>query len=596
MLKKFSLPLVLLVLAYGLWRSADFVDIAAGVALFIFGMVLLEQGFKTFAGGALEALLQRITDGFGKSLLVGAVSTTLMQSSSLVSLLTISFVSAEMISLAAGIGIIMGANIGTTTGAWLIAGPGLSLDIGSYAMPMLVFGMVFMMQRGRGLRAAGNLLLGVAFLFLGIHYMKLGFAGFQEGVDLSAYAMTGLKGVLLYTLIGMLVTVIMQSSHATLLIVITALSAGQISYENALALAIGANLGSTVTIVLGSLTSNLAGKRLAGSHVLFNVITATVAIAILQPLAELVDMLARLIGLAPDNYLLRLALFHTLFNVLGVLLLAPFVGLLERVLLRYVRSSDKGTEQPLYLNPRALETPATIVNALRLEVLHLFENAYGLLAHGLSLSRKTIDSDEPLHMAVANTRRIIALDVEDAYEGKIKRLHGDIVAFIVAAQSQETTRSVAEQIYLLRQASRAIVEAVRGMKHLHQHLSRYALSPNPVVRARYDQLRLQLAELLRALRKVQHDGPPASGLEPLLQDLRASADFASRCLIDDLDERLVRHEISATVAAAIMNDQADLEAICEALLLASATLFGAPKISDYDNVADPETLEMSVEQ
>ena len=199
-------------------------------------------------------------------------------------------------------------------------------------------------------------------------------------------------------------------------------------------------------------------------------------------------------------------------------------------------------------------------------------------------------------MAVANTRRIIALDVEDAYEGKIKRLHGDIVAFIVAAQSQETTRSVAEQIYLLRQASRAIVEAVRGMKHLHQHLSRYALSPNPVVRARYDQLRLQLAELLRALRKVQHDGPPASGLEPLLQDLRASADFASRCLIDDLDERLVRHEISATVAAAIMNDQADLEAICEALLLASATLFGAPKIGDNDNVADPETLEMSVEQ
>ena len=145
MLKKFSLPLVLLVLAYGLWRSADFVDIAAGVALFMFGMVLLEQGFKTFAGGALEALLQRITDGFGKSLLVGAVSTTLMQSSSLVSLLTISFVSAEMISLAAGIGIIMGANIGTTTGAWLIAGPGLSLDIGSNAMPMLVFGMVFMM-------------------------------------------------------------------------------------------------------------------------------------------------------------------------------------------------------------------------------------------------------------------------------------------------------------------------------------------------------------------------------------------------------------------------------------------------------------------
>ncbi len=580
MLRKISLPLVLLVLAYGLWTSAEFVDIAAGVALFMFGMVLLEQGFKTFAGGALEALLQRITNGFGKSLLVGALSTTLMQSSSLVSLLTISFVSAEMISLAAGIGIIMGANIGTTTGAWLIAGPGLSLDIGSYAMPMLVFGMVFLVQRGRGMRAVGNLLFGVAFLFLGIHFMKLGFADFQQGVDLSAYAMAGLKGVLLYTLIGMLVTVIMQSSHATLLIVITALSAGQVSYENALALAIGANLGSTVTIVLGSLTSNLAGKRLAGSHVLFNVITAAVAIAILQPLSEFVDLSATFIGLAPDNYLLRLALFHTLFNILGVLLLAPFVRVLEWLLLRYVRGGSKGREEPLYLNQSALATPATIVNALRLEVQHLFENAYGLLAHGLSLSRKTIDSDEPLDVAVASTRRIIPLDVEDAYEGKIKTLHGEIVAFIVAAQSQETTRKVAEDIYLLRQASRAIVEAVRGMKHLHLHLSRYALSPNPVVRARYDILRLELAQQLRVLRKVQREGLSGEGFESLLPDLRASVGRAGHHLTDGLDAHLVKREISATVAAAIMNDQADLEAICEALFVALAALFSADHVTE----------------
>ena len=125
MLKKVLLPTILVLLAYGFWVSPDFKDVAAGIALFMFGMILLEEGFKAFTGGALETVLRKSTSHQWKSFSFGAVATTLMQSSSLVSLITISFVGAQMITLAAGIGIIMGANIGTTTGAWLIAGFGL---------------------------------------------------------------------------------------------------------------------------------------------------------------------------------------------------------------------------------------------------------------------------------------------------------------------------------------------------------------------------------------------------------------------------------------------------------------------------------------
>lgn len=593
MLKKFTFPAVLLVLAYTLWVSSDFMGIAAGVALFMFGMLCLEEGFKAFTGGTLETLLRKSTDRLWKSLVFGITSTTLMQSSSLVSLITVSFVSAEMITLAAGMGIIMGANIGTTTGAWLIAGLGLKVDIAAYAMPVLVFGMVFMMQKGKIMKGIGSLMLGFAFLFLGIHYMKEGFDSFQQGFDLSAYAMTGLKGVLIYTLIGVAITVVMQSSHATLLVIITALSAGQVSYENALALAIGANLGSTVTIVLGSLASNLGGKRLAAFHVLFNGITGIVAISLIGYLALLVDLVAGVMGINEQDFLLKLALFHTLFNLLGVLLLTPFVSLLEKQLIQRIRFLPKGTEQPLYLYPEVLETPATVVSAVRKEVQHLFDNAYGLLAHGLSLTRATIDSEESLTDAVKYTRRIIPLDVEDLYEAKIKSLHSEIVAFIGEAQMRESTKDATEELYVLRQASRDIVEAVKGMKHLHNNLSRHGLSTNLAVRERYDQIRLQLAKLLRELRVLlKEESTDVTSLS--LDSLKLSLEKSSRKMIDDLDEMIRQRRIAASIATSIMNDESYVSDISKNLIDAVHTLLvpRVEKSADQLNLDEKEIQQL----
>jgi len=292
-------------------------EIAAGVALFMFGMICLEEGFKAFTGGTMENILRRSTDRLWKSLLLGAGSTTVMQSSTLISLITISFVSAQMITLAAGIGIIMGANIGTTTGAWLIAGLGLRVNISAYAMPMLIFGVVLVMQRSQTIKGTGYLLLGAGFLFLGIHYMKEGFEAFQGDIDLATYSVSGYLGALLLVLVGILMTVVMQSSHATLLIIITALAAEQVSYDNALAMAIGANLGSAITTALGGLAANLGGRRLAAAHVIFNLITASVAVIFIGQLAWLVDVLAAGIGIREDDFLLKIALFHTVFNTLG---------------------------------------------------------------------------------------------------------------------------------------------------------------------------------------------------------------------------------------------------------------------------------------
>lgn len=590
MLKRFLFPVILLLLAYGFWLSPDFKEIAAGIALFLFGMVCLEEGFKAFTGGTLESLLRVSTSQSWKSVTFGMTATTLMQSSSLVSLITISFVSAEMITLAAGIGIIMGANIGTTTGAWLIAGFGLKVDIGAYAMPAIVFGVILFMQKHKTLKGLGYVLLGIGFLFLGIHYMKSGFEVFQSGVNLAQYALPGLVGVLLFTLIGMVVTVIMQSSHATLLVIIAALATGQVSYENALALAIGANLGTTITTVMGGLAANLSGKRLAAAHVAFNVITALVAISFINQFIWLVDHMAAWMGINDDNYLLKLALFHTLFNLLGVMLLWPFLYKLEAALIRYINFVPKGSEQPLYLYPDALETPSTSVSAVRKEVQHLFDNAYGLLAHGISLRRAVIDSEEPLVDAVKYTRRIMPLDLDDAYENKIKSLHSAIVGFIGEAQTRELTREATEELYVLRQASRSIVEATKAMKHMHKNLSRYGVSSQLAVREQYDAMRLQVAKLLRELRDILKNPENVTSLS--LDALTLAQEKASQQLMDNLDELIRSHHIQAQVATSVMNDEGYVMDMANNLIKAARALLVDPDLRSSQTLAlDSQEIE-----
>ena len=584
-MKKFVLPVVLVILAWGLWVSADFKEIAAGVALFMFGMVCLEEGFKAFTGGTLEKVLRASTDRLWKSIGFGIASTTMMQSSTLVSLITISFVSAEMITLAAGIGVIMGANIGTTTGAWLIAGLGLRVDIAAYAMPMLVFGVVLVLQRNKSLKGGGYLLMGAGFLFLGIHYMKEGFEAFQGSFDLSAHAVAGFAGVLLFTLIGMTMTVIMQSSHATLLIIITALAAGQVNYENALALAIGANLGSAITTAFGGLAANLGGKRLAAAHVVFNIVTAVVAIVFITQLAWLVDWLADLVGIAPQDYLLKLALFHTVFNLLGVLLLTPFVRQLEGVLVRRIQPRRQSAEEPLYLFRDALETPATAVDAARKETVHLLDNAYGIFAHGLSLRRDVLASRESLTDVIKYTRKVFPIDIEAAYEEKIKGLYSHIVEFIAKAQTLDASDANREQLYALRQAGQKLVEAVKGMKHLHNNLSRHALSSNPAVRERYDAIRLQLATLLRELHHLSLLEDQADR-SLSLEALRLGVEKNSRRILDDLDEMIRHRRIAPLVATSIMNDESYAHDICENMI-AVARVLGA----DDAGLADELSLD-----
>jgi len=271
-------------LAWSFWFSPGWLTLCAGLALFLFGMQQLEQGLKSLAGGRLQTLLAASTATPGKGLLFGCVATFLLQSSTLVSLLTIAFLSTGLITLAGSLAVLFGANLGATSGIWLLAMAGQNLSMAPLAMPLLVFGVLLGFSGARG-AAIGRLLLGIGLIFLGIDEIKQGFTSFGD-MDLQRYSADGLQGALLFVAVGALITVVVQSSHATLMLTLAALGSGQLELQQSLCIAIGSNVGSSVsTAVMGMIGSSRSGQRLAIAHVVFNCSTAVVSFALLSPLS-----------------------------------------------------------------------------------------------------------------------------------------------------------------------------------------------------------------------------------------------------------------------------------------------------------------------
>jgi len=592
MLRKIFLPSILIVLAYGFWISPDFKEISAGVAIFLFGMLSLEEGFKAFSGGTLERILQRSTDKLYKSIGFGFVTTAIMQSSSLVSVLTISFIGAGLIGLTQGIGIILGANIGTTTGAWLMAGFGLKVKISAYAMPMLVFGVILIFQKSKSLKGIGYILTGLGFLFLGIHYMKDGFEAFKDSIDLASFAVDGFRGLMIFIGIGVLATVVMQSSHATIVLILAALSVNQITYENALALTIGANIGTTITAVIGSLSSNIDGKRLAGAHFIFNIVTATIAVLLMNQMIVTVDTISSFLGIANDNHTLKLAVFDSLFKIMGVLMFVPFVDKLVLFLQHTITPAKKKNGEEFegvkYLNDSVLELPTTAISALTNETKHLYENAFEIITHGLNLKREHILSHMPLEDVIRNVYSKNAINIDDFYNHRIKGIYGEIIDFSAKAQSDMTPANI-ETLYKIKLANRDIVEAVKDTKHLQKNLIKYENSTNSYIKEQYNNIKIGLAELLRNINTIA-----TTDKEDIILLLLSKAKVHTEkhdILANGTLDNLIRNGlITNEMATSLMNDSTYAHDISKNLIAMAEVIFIDPN-SDMKNLGSDMLMD-----
>ena len=572
MFKRIITPLLFLTFAYFIIANNDAKIIVAGIAVFLIGMHYMENGFKLFSGGTLEVVLEKFTRSTPKAIGTGFLATAIVQSSSLVSVIIISFLSAELIGLTQAVGVIFGSNIGTTTTAWLVSSLGLKIKIATYALPMLIFGVVMQFSKQISYKGLGSVLIGLGFIFLGIGYMKEGFETLKSGLDLAEYAMEGYLGIFVYILFGAVATVVIQSSSATMAIIITALATGQIDYVNALALAIGANVGTTVTAVLGALASNKNGKRLAVAHFIFNILTGAIAVIFIYQLKDLVDMLAQLFGIADNNYAMKLALFHTIFNIIGVLAIYPFIKQLVRYIGTLFSSSDNDRGKAKYLTEDVMQIPASAIAALNKETIHLYDKSLEAIVHAMNLHRREIFSAAEIKEIINQPYNPIEIDVDHIYQNELKHLYSEIIRYSSMSQSYMDEKDNA-RIYDLKLTSRTIIEMVKDVRELQKNLLQFSKSKNRSILYEYNKLRFQLVSVLRSIQEIRNFEGDQEDILTKIEIQKLKIKENEILLNKDLDVLIRDNKIDSSMASSLMNDVGFTYSICKKLLNAATVLW-----------------------
>jgi len=351
-------------------------QLLGGIGLFLLGMVLLTDGLKAFAGDALRAGLVRFTGTPAKAFASGTLITLMVQSSSATTVALIGFVSAGLITFPQAMGVVMGASLGTTGTGWVVSVLGLKVSLGFYALPLVGIGALMrLLGHGRA-RALGLAMAGFGLIFIGIETLQTGMQGLAAVFDLARLPSAGFLGHLAALVIGILMTVIMQSSSAAVATILTALHAQAVNFDQAAALVIGAAIGTTVTGALAAIGGSVPARRTAVTHVLFNLATGLIALVLL-PLFLWGLRLAQLhLGLEPGA--VSLAAFHTAFIALGVALFLPFTDRLARWIERLV--PERGPRLTRHLDDSLLAAPAVALEATRRTLLDMAQELVDLLA------------------------------------------------------------------------------------------------------------------------------------------------------------------------------------------------------------------------
>jgi len=391
------------------WNFKQIADMTAfafgiigGVGLFLLGMMLLTDGLKSFAGDHMRLALLRYTGSPAKAFMSGALVTALVQSSSATTVTVIGFVSAGVLAFAPAVSVVMGASLGTTGTGWLVSVLGLKISIGFYALPLIGAG-AFMRLLGRGRwRSLGLALAGFGIIFIGIETLQRSMEGLSSFFTLSDIPATGFLGHVLAMLIGLVMTVVMQSSSAAVATTLTALHTGSISFDQASSLVIGAAIGTTITGALAAIGGSVPAKRTALAHILFNSATGVVAIVLLPLFLYVIGLAQKHLGLDPGA--VSLAAFHTLFIGVGVLIFLPFTGRFARWIERLL--PEQVGDITRHLDASLLSVPAIALEAVRRAIAALAVEIALLLRDDISGRERTGSREKRVQQIMRDMQEI----------------------------------------------------------------------------------------------------------------------------------------------------------------------------------------------
>ncbi|MDH5425075.1 MAG: Na/Pi symporter, partial [Gammaproteobacteria bacterium] len=416
--------------------------------MFLLGMIIMTGGLKSLAGDYMRAVIMRFTHNPATGAVTGAVTTAVLQSSSATTVAAVGFVGTGLLTFSESLGIIFGANIGTTITGWLVVLLGFKLDLANVMLPVILLGVVFKLFGNKKLAMLGLSLAGFALIFVGIGLMQTAMTSVSEVITPDVFPDSSWSGRLQLFLLGVVITVITQSSSAGVAIALTALFAGAVEFEQAAAIVIGMDVGTTSTAALAVVGGNVSAKRTGLSHVIYNLMTGCGALLLLSPYIYLWE--AASATAITENAELALVAFHSVFNVLGVLLILPFVSQFSNLVKKLIAEK---------------ESPYTsgLDNSL------LRDNAVAIAALSASMQRETLALLRHLRHLLGDVRDVKAVDLEELQ------------------QALNTTHVFADLIHIKDEKEKyrvqllALIHMLDHMQRLHERLDEDAVRAETVL-------------------------------------------------------------------------------------------------------------------
>ena len=429
------------------------------LGMFLYGMNLMSSGLQKASGDKLRSFLSAMTSNPFKGVLTGLGITSVIQSSSATTVMVVSFVNAGLLTLAQAIGVIMGANIGTTVTAWLVSWLGFKADISVLAVPLMLFGFLFSNSKKNQRQNIGELIVGFCLLFLGLSFMKESVPDLNETPEVLDFVKTwssyGFSSVLLFLVFGTVLTLVLQSSSATMAITLIMLSMGWIPFEMACAMVLGENIGTTITANIAASIGNTQAKRAAMSHTIFNVFGVLWALILYKPFLSLVGFITAIVFGLPNPSaegfavsgpnsaegvaaLYGLSMLHTLFNTINTFLLIWFIKYIEKAVVFIIRApKDQENEvfRLKYISAGPLATPELALEQAFNEIMHFAQiSKKGLAYVRAAVAERNSDKFEELCNKLVK------------YEEISDRIEYEIATFLNGVSAGDISEDTSKQI------------------------------------------------------------------------------------------------------------------------------------------------------
>lgn len=431
------------------------------LGMFLYGMNLMSSGLQKAAGDRLRGFLSAMTSNPFKRVMTGLGITAIIQSSSATTVMVVSFVNAGLLTLVQAIGVIMGANIGTTVTAWLVSWLGFKADISILAVPFMLLGFLFSNSKKSQHRNIGELIVGFSLLFLGLSFMKESVPDLSETPQVLEFVKTwsgyGFWSVLIFLAFGTILTLVLQSSSATMAITLIMLSIGYIPFDMACAMVLGENIGTTITANIAASVGNVSAKRAAMSHTIFNVFGVIWALILFRPFLGLVGKIIELFGLpnpaaegfavaAPNSAdgtaaLYGLSMLHTLFNTINTLILIWFTSYIEKLVKLIIKAPANQESEAFrlkYIEAGPLATPELDTEQAFKEIIHFAQ----ISKNGLGYARAAINETDPDRFEELRGKLVKYEEISD-------RIEYEIATFLNAVSAKEISGKTSREIKIM---------------------------------------------------------------------------------------------------------------------------------------------------